>query len=106
MGVPSSEHSLEGEDAFIAFVLDLHVPHLTEREDAILQLVKAREEVAAPVVGDDGGGILCGREILQGLDAVVDGGFALDAGGFRVEEATIQTRSEAVELGAEGIEAV
>jgi hypothetical protein len=49
---------LEDGDTFIALVLDLDVAHQLEVVDALLQFTDARGEVAAPVVGDDGGGVL------------------------------------------------
>jgi len=74
--------------------------------DALLQLADALREVATLVVCDDGGGVLGGGELLQGVEAAVDSGVVLGAEGLRLGEASVQTGTEAVELGAEGVEAV
>jgi hypothetical protein len=57
-------YGLERGDVFIALVLDLDIADHLEVMDALLQLADALGEVAAPVVGDDGGGVLGRRELL------------------------------------------
>jgi hypothetical protein len=46
--------------------------------------------VGAPVIGDDGGGVLDGGEALQRADATVDGLLALLLGDRGVFEALLQ----------------
>ena len=57
-------YGLEDGDPLGALVLDLDVEHHLEVVDALLQLADTLGEVGAPVVGDDGGGVLGGRKVL------------------------------------------
>jgi hypothetical protein len=94
---------LEHSDAFVALILDLDVADHFEVADALLQLGDALGEVAAPVVGDDGGGVLGGGEVLQGLESAVNSSIALGTSSLRFGEATIQPVTQTVELVADGI---
>jgi hypothetical protein len=81
------------------------VDHL-EVVDALLQLANVLGEVATPVVGDDGGGVLGGAELLQGVEAAINSEVTLRVGGLRLGEAPIQAGTKTVELRAESVEAV
>ena len=84
-GTPCFERlrgGFEGGDPFVALVLDLDIAHHLKVVDALLQLGDALGEVAAPVVGNDGCGVLGGSEVLQRVEATVDGGIALEPGSF------------------------
>ena len=97
---------LEHRNALVALILDLDVADQLEVANALLQVGDALGEVAAPVVGDDGGGVLVGGEALQGFEAAVDNSSTLSADCLRIGEALIEARPEAVELGAHSIEAL
>ena len=73
-GTPGFERlrcGLEGGDPLVALVLDLDVAHHLQIVDALLQLADALGEVATLVVGNDGGSVLGGGELLQGVKAAV-----------------------------------
>ena len=70
-------HRLDAVVALVALVADLVEADELEVEHALLEVGDARVEVGALVVGDDGGGELGGGEVLERLEAAVDGPFAL-----------------------------